>query len=294
MCSERQRPPKVICRRSLSFPPSSTRPSRGRARAAGARSGDARGGVSAAPARPGPAMDAALPEAEREVVVAAEPCGHGSKFEDIYRLLAEGCFPPSFCSIKRKNLKRYAQKFVVDGGDPGGGAAVSGWPGPRPAPGAACGGKPAPLTPGMCRSLGAGRGGEVASGQRHRRHRSPGSAGDLASPQGRGAGIVSPPGGTGAPRLPRGDRGGFVAAEDFTRCRVQKSSVGVRGGDSGLAASPGAAAAPELFQPCFPVWKLSIFLEASSCERALLETNLWHPQAAASTTWDPRRRRSAR
>ncbi|KAI1233142.1 hypothetical protein IHE44_0006338 [Lamprotornis superbus] len=61
-------------------------------------------------------MDAALPEAEREVVVAAEPCGHGSKFEDIYRLLAEGCFPPSFCSIKRKNLKRYARKFVVDGG----------------------------------------------------------------------------------------------------------------------------------------------------------------------------------
>lgn len=76
-------------------------------------------------------MDAALPEAEREVVVAAEPCGHGSKFEDIYRLLAEGCFPPSFCSIKRKNLKRYAQKFVVDGGDPRGGRRGGVGPVPR-------------------------------------------------------------------------------------------------------------------------------------------------------------------
>lgn len=60
------------------------------------------------------AMDSALQVAEEEVV-AAESCGPSSKFEDIYRLLAEGCFPPSFCSIKRKNLKRYAQKFVVDG-----------------------------------------------------------------------------------------------------------------------------------------------------------------------------------
>lgn len=54
------------------------------------------------------------------VAAAAEPCGPSSKFEDIYRLLAEGCFPPSFGSIKRKNLKRYAQKFVVDGGERGG------------------------------------------------------------------------------------------------------------------------------------------------------------------------------
>ncbi|XP_068019607.1 gypsy retrotransposon integrase-like protein 1 [Melanerpes formicivorus] len=60
-------------------------------------------------------MDSALQVAEEEVV-AAESCGPSSKFEDIYRLLAEGCFPPSFCSIKRKNLKRYAQKFVIDGG----------------------------------------------------------------------------------------------------------------------------------------------------------------------------------
>lgn len=71
-------------------------------------------------------MDSALQVAEEEVVVAAESCGPSSKFEDIYRLLAEGCFPPSFCSIKRKNLKRYAQKFVVDGGEPGGPAGQPG------------------------------------------------------------------------------------------------------------------------------------------------------------------------
>lgn len=64
-------------------------------------------------------MESSLQVAEEEVVVAAEPCVPSSKFEDIYRLLAEGCFPPSFCSIKRKNLKRYAQKFVVDGGNRG-------------------------------------------------------------------------------------------------------------------------------------------------------------------------------
>lgn len=58
-------------------------------------------------------MDSALQVAEEEVV---ESCSPSSKFEDIYRLLAEGCFPPSFCSIKRKNLKRYAQKFIIEGG----------------------------------------------------------------------------------------------------------------------------------------------------------------------------------
>lgn len=113
-------------------------------------------------------MDAALPEAEREVVVAAEPCGHGSKFEDIYRLLAEGCFPPSFCSIKRKNLKRYAQKFVVDGGDRGRRGAF-GLPGGRRT-------VPAPHTGGwMCRRLGVQRG--RGSGQRHRGRRSPAGPG---------------------------------------------------------------------------------------------------------------------
>lgn len=61
-------------------------------------------------------MDSALQVAEEEVV---ESCSSSSsspsKFEDIHRLLSEGCFPPAFCSIKRKNLKRYAQKFIVEG-----------------------------------------------------------------------------------------------------------------------------------------------------------------------------------
>ncbi|KAG8456057.1 hypothetical protein GDO86_002019 [Hymenochirus boettgeri] len=39
-----------------------------------------------------------------------------NKLEDIYRLLAEGTFPSSFCSIKKKNLKRYARKFTLEGG----------------------------------------------------------------------------------------------------------------------------------------------------------------------------------
>uniref|UniRef100_A0A8D0E947 Gypsy retrotransposon integrase-like protein 1 n=1 Tax=Salvator merianae TaxID=96440 RepID=A0A8D0E947_SALMN len=59
-------------------------------------------------------MDSALQVAEEEVVV--ESCGPSSKFKDIFRLLSEGSFPHSFCSIKRKNLKRYAQKFIVEGG----------------------------------------------------------------------------------------------------------------------------------------------------------------------------------
>ncbi|KAJ7309768.1 hypothetical protein JRQ81_007835 [Phrynocephalus forsythii] len=58
-------------------------------------------------------MDSALPVAEEVVVV--ESCSPTSKFEDIFRLLSEGCFPPGFCSIKKKNLRRYAQKFVVEG-----------------------------------------------------------------------------------------------------------------------------------------------------------------------------------
>lgn len=99
-------------------------PALGRAAAVRAERGRARRGQRG-PGAPGLAMDSALQVAEEEVV-AAESCGPSSKFEDIYRLLAEGCFPPSFCSIKRKNLKRYAQKFVVDGGDPSGTAGQPG------------------------------------------------------------------------------------------------------------------------------------------------------------------------
>ncbi|KAK9391717.1 gypsy retrotransposon integrase-like 1-like [Crotalus adamanteus] len=64
-------------------------------------------------------MDSALQvaeEEEEEEVVGEGSCSPTSKFEDIFRLLSEGCFPASFCSIKRKNLKRYAQKFIVEGG----------------------------------------------------------------------------------------------------------------------------------------------------------------------------------
>ncbi|CAH2295791.1 gypsy retrotransposon integrase 1 [Pelobates cultripes] len=47
-----------------------------------------------------------------EEVVESSP----NKLEDIYRLLDEGSFPSSFCSIKKKNLKRYARKFTLEGG----------------------------------------------------------------------------------------------------------------------------------------------------------------------------------
>lgn len=172
-------------------------------------------------------MDAALPEPEREVVVAAEPCGHGSKFEDIYRLLAEGCFPPSFCSIKRKNLKRYAQKFVVDGGDPrgqrGGGSRRV----------------PAPRARGGCAGPSAGE-----------RMWLLGSVAVAAARAAPGLGIAS-----GAPsgdRVPPGVAPGLhgCPVEDFTESRVQKSSLAVPGGGCTVAVSPGAAAAPELGPSC--------------------------------------------
>ncbi|XP_074061584.1 uncharacterized protein LOC141501494 isoform X2 [Macrotis lagotis] len=59
------------------------------------------------------------PEEEEEGPAAAtapDPGPGGNKFADIRRLLAEGAFPPAFGSIRRKNLKRYAQKFVLEGG----------------------------------------------------------------------------------------------------------------------------------------------------------------------------------
>uniref|UniRef100_UPI00398F5665 gypsy retrotransposon integrase-like protein 1 isoform X1 n=1 Tax=Pristiophorus japonicus TaxID=55135 RepID=UPI00398F5665 len=43
----------------------------------------------------------------------AEP---GSKFGDIQRYLSDGRFPATFCPAKKKNLKRYAQKFLLEGG----------------------------------------------------------------------------------------------------------------------------------------------------------------------------------
>ncbi|XP_072372491.1 gypsy retrotransposon integrase-like protein 1 isoform X1 [Scyliorhinus torazame] len=43
----------------------------------------------------------------------AEP---GDKFSDIQRYLADGRFPATFCPARKKNLKRYAQKFQLEGG----------------------------------------------------------------------------------------------------------------------------------------------------------------------------------
>ncbi|XP_078083259.1 gypsy retrotransposon integrase-like protein 1 isoform X2 [Mustelus asterias] len=43
----------------------------------------------------------------------AEP---GNKFSDIQRYLSDGRFPSTFCPAKKKNLKRYAQKFQLEGG----------------------------------------------------------------------------------------------------------------------------------------------------------------------------------
>ncbi|XP_069789646.1 gypsy retrotransposon integrase-like protein 1 isoform X4 [Narcine bancroftii] len=40
----------------------------------------------------------------------------GNKFCDIQRYLSDGCFPSTFCPAKKKNLKRYAQKFLLEGG----------------------------------------------------------------------------------------------------------------------------------------------------------------------------------
>ncbi|XP_036454257.1 LOW QUALITY PROTEIN: uncharacterized protein zgc:113436 [Colossoma macropomum] len=55
----------------------------------------------------------ALQVAEEEVVV-EEPSS--SRLGDIYMLVAEGCYPQAMNPIRKKNLKRYAQKFIIDDG----------------------------------------------------------------------------------------------------------------------------------------------------------------------------------
>ncbi|XP_051777065.1 gypsy retrotransposon integrase-like protein 1 isoform X1 [Erpetoichthys calabaricus] len=52
-----------------------------------------------------------LPVAEEEVVESTS-----NKWEDIYTFLAEGCFPPTMGPVRKKNLKRYAQKFILEDG----------------------------------------------------------------------------------------------------------------------------------------------------------------------------------
>lgn len=62
-----------------------------------------------------------LPVAEQEEVVEeqeeqevlVEECG-SNKLSDVYTLVAKGCFPLSMSPLRRKNLRRYAQKFIID------------------------------------------------------------------------------------------------------------------------------------------------------------------------------------
>ncbi|KAI5618514.1 uncharacterized protein zgc:113436 [Silurus meridionalis] len=52
-----------------------------------------------------------LQVAEEEVVESSS-----SRLGDIYTLVAEGCYPQGMDPIRKKNLKRYAQKFIIDDG----------------------------------------------------------------------------------------------------------------------------------------------------------------------------------
>lgn len=51
-----------------------------------------------------------LPVAEEEVVESSS-----NRLGDIYTFVAEGCYPQTMNPIRKKNLKRYAQKFMIDG-----------------------------------------------------------------------------------------------------------------------------------------------------------------------------------
>lgn len=48
--------------------------------------------------------------AEEEVVESSS-----NRLGDIYTFVAEGCYPQTMNPIRKKNLKRYAQKFIIDG-----------------------------------------------------------------------------------------------------------------------------------------------------------------------------------
>ncbi|XP_077096991.1 gypsy retrotransposon integrase-like protein 1 isoform X2 [Siphateles boraxobius] len=52
-----------------------------------------------------------LPVAEEEVVESSS-----NRLGDIYTFVAEGCYPQTMNPIRKKNLKRYAQKFMIDDG----------------------------------------------------------------------------------------------------------------------------------------------------------------------------------
>ncbi|KAM9361117.1 gypsy retrotransposon integrase-like protein 1 [Symphorus nematophorus] len=52
-----------------------------------------------------------LQVAEEEVVESSS-----NKLGDIYTFVAKGCFPQTINPLRKKNLKRYAQKFIIDDG----------------------------------------------------------------------------------------------------------------------------------------------------------------------------------
>uniref|UniRef100_A0A1A8CHQ9 Gypsy retrotransposon integrase-like protein 1 n=2 Tax=Nothobranchius kadleci TaxID=1051664 RepID=A0A1A8CHQ9_NOTKA len=52
-----------------------------------------------------------LQVAEEEVVESSS-----NKLGDIYTFVAKGCFPQTMSPLQKKNLKRYAQKFIIDEG----------------------------------------------------------------------------------------------------------------------------------------------------------------------------------
>lgn len=51
-----------------------------------------------------------LQVAEEEVVESSS-----NRLGDIYMFVAKGCFPQMMNPLQKKNLKRYAQKFIMDG-----------------------------------------------------------------------------------------------------------------------------------------------------------------------------------
>lgn len=51
---------------------------------------------------------------EEEEEVRVEESG-SNKLSDVYTLVAKGRFPLSMNPLRRKNLRRYAQKFIIDG-----------------------------------------------------------------------------------------------------------------------------------------------------------------------------------
>ncbi|XP_049326182.1 gypsy retrotransposon integrase-like protein 1 [Astyanax mexicanus] len=60
-------------------------------------------------------VEEALPVAEEEEVVEVVESS-SSRLGEIYSLVAEGCYPRAMNNIRKKNLKRYSQKFMVEDG----------------------------------------------------------------------------------------------------------------------------------------------------------------------------------